>query len=199
VLAASGIPGTYLLPAVIADFRRRHPEVEISLELATSGGVLELIRAHKIELGVVGGLVTPPELASEPLVEDEIVLVGPPELGGRRLPPAKLAQLTWISREEGSSTRSAVEAACWELGLTVERRLELPSWEAVKLTVARGAGIAAISRFAIDLELRLGALAVLDVPRWRLARLFSVVTARGVPLTPPAERFLASLRQTWAA
>jgi LysR family transcriptional regulator, transcriptional activator of the cysJI operon len=199
VLAASGIPGTYLLPAVIADFRRRHPEVEISLELATSGGVLELIRAHKIELGVVGGLVTPPELASEPLVEDEIVLVGPPELGGRRLTPAKLAQLTWISREEGSSTRSAVEAACWELGLTVERRLELPSWEAVKLTVARGAGIAAISRFAIDLELRLGALAVLDVPRWRLARLFSVVTARGVPLTPPAERFLASLRQTWAA
>jgi DNA-binding transcriptional LysR family regulator len=199
VLAASGIPGTYLLPAVIADFGRRHPEVEISLELATSGGVLELIRAHKIELGVVGGLVTPPELASEPLVEDEIVLVGPPELGGRRLTPAKLAQLTWISREEGSSTRSAVEAACWELGLTVERRLELPSWEAVKLTVARGAGIAAISRFAIDLELRLGALAVLDVPRWRLARLFSVVTARGVPLTPPAERFLASLRQTWAA
>lgn len=199
VLAASGIPGTYLLPAVIADFQQRHPEVEISLELATSGGVLELIRAHKVELGVVGGLVTPPELASEPLVEDEIVLVGPPELGGRRLTPAKLAELTWISREEGSSTRSAVEAACWEMGLTVGRRLELPSWEAVKLTVARGAGIAAISRFAIDLELRLGALAVLDVPRWRLGRLFSVVTAREVPLTPPAERFLESLRQTWAA
>jgi DNA-binding transcriptional LysR family regulator len=75
------------------------------------------------------------------------------------------------------------------------RTLELPSWEAVKLAVASRAGIAAISRFALGLELEVGTLVVLDVPRWRLSRTVSVVTARDVPLTRPAERFLGLLRE----
>src|SRR6266487_516042 len=193
-LAASGIPGTYLLPELLSRFHERHSGLEVDFRVATSGGALELVRAHEVELAVVGGLTLPPELESEPLVEDEVVLVGPPELGGRRLRPRDLEGLTWISREEGSATRAAVEAARWQIGLRAVRTLELPSWEAVKLAVASRAGIAAISRFALDLELEAGTLAVLDVQRWRLARTISVITARDVPLTPPAERFLELLR-----
>jgi DNA-binding transcriptional LysR family regulator len=77
------------------------------------------------------------------------------------------------------------------------RALELPSWERSKLAVAGGAGIAAISRVALARELQTGALVILDVPRWRLERTIAVVTARDVPLTPPAERFLASLREAF--
>src|SRR5215211_3083423 len=69
-LAASGIPGDFVLPAIVARFHDQHPRVE-----------------------------------------DEIVLVGPPALAGRRLRPRALDRLTWVSREEGSSTRAAVEAA----------------------------------------------------------------------------------------
>src|SRR5512132_3982386 len=173
-LAASGIPGTYLIPDLLMTFRERHPAVE---------------------LGVVGGLTAPPELESEPLVEDEIVLVGPPSLGGRRLRPKELEGLTWLSREEGSATRAAAETARWEMGLHSVPMLELQSWEAVKLGVARGAGIAAISCLALDLELEAGRLVILDVPRWRLQRTISVIYTRGVPLTPPADRFLGLLRE----
>ena len=189
-LAASGIPGTYLLPLVVADFHTRHPAVEIDFQLATSGGAMELVRGHRVELAVLGGLTVPLELDSEPLIEDEVVLVGP--LRGSRATGCAAKELereTWISREEGSATRAAVEAARWQIGLRSVRALELPSWEAVKLTVAAGAGIAAISRFALDPVPDGGRLTVLDVPRWRLARTISVVTARGLPLTPPAERF----------
>ena len=101
-------------------------------------------------LAVLGGLTVPPELDNEPLVEDEVVLAGPPRLGGRRLRVKDLERESWISREEGSATRAAVEAARWQIGLRAVRALELPSWEAVKLTVAAGAGITAISRFALD-------------------------------------------------
>jgi DNA-binding transcriptional LysR family regulator len=147
-----------------------------------------------VELALVGGLDVAAELDAEPLVEDELVLVGAAALGGRRLRPRDLEGVTWISREEGSSTRAAVAAARWQLGLHAVRTLELPSWEAVKLAVQRGAGIAAISRFALELELETTRLAVLDVPSWRLVRTISLVTARGVPLTPPAARFVELLR-----
>jgi DNA-binding transcriptional LysR family regulator len=193
-LAASGIPGTYLRPPLLARFHEQYPGIEIDFQLATSGGALDLVRAHQVEIAVVGGMTVPAELNAEPLVEDDVVLVGPPALGNRRLRPRDLEGLTWISREEGSATRAAVETARWQMGLHAVRRLELPSWEAVKLTVASGAGMAAISRFALELELASGTLVALDVPRWRLTRTIAAVTARDVPLTPPAERFLALLQ-----
>ena len=197
-LAASGIPGTYVLPSVLARFHEQHPRVEVEVQLSTSAGALELVRAHRVELAIVGGLTVPPELDSEPLFEDEVVLVGPSSLGGRRLRPKDLEGMTWISREEGSATRAAVEAARWEIGLRAVRKLELPAWEAVKLAVAGGGGIAAISRLALDQELAAGTLAVLDVPRWRLSRTLAIVTARDVPMTPPAIRFLGMLRDASA-
>ncbi len=198
-IAASGIPGTYVLPELLAQFRERYPMVEIAPEVTTSAGALELVRAHRVELAVVGGLVVPPELESEPLLDDEVVLIGPPSLGGRRLRRRDLAGLTWLSREEGSATRAAVETTRWELGLQSVPTLELQSWEAVKLAVGKGAGVAAISRLALEVELESGRLVVLDVPRWRLTRTISVIRPRGVPLTPPAERFLEQLREAFTS
>jgi DNA-binding transcriptional LysR family regulator len=198
-LAASGIPGTYLLTELVARFRERHPGVQIEFDVTTSEGALELVRAHRSELAVVGGLTVPAELESEALIDDDIVLIGPTSLGGRRLRPKDLERLTWVSREEGSATRAAVETARWEMGLHSVQTLELQSWEAVKLAVANSAGIAAISRLALELELDAGRLVILEVPRWRLTRTISVVRPRGVPLTPPAERFLVLLRETFAA
>jgi DNA-binding transcriptional LysR family regulator len=196
-MAASGIPGTYLLPPILARFHEEHPAVELDFRLSTSGGALDLVRAHTVELALVGGMTVPPELDSEPLAEDEVVLVGPASLRGRRLGAKDLAELTWITREEGSATRQAVESARWQIGLRSVRALELPSWEAVKLTVASGAGIAAISRFALRSELETGTLAILDVPRWRLQRTIAVLTAREVQLTPPAQSFLELLREAF--
>jgi DNA-binding transcriptional LysR family regulator len=195
-IAASGIPGTYLLPRILSRFRQQHPAVAINFQLETSGGALNAVRAHTVEIAVVGGLTVAPELQAEPLVEDEIVLVGPPHLAHQRLRIRDLEDLTWISREEGSSTRAAVEATRWQMGLQVVKTLELPSWEAVKLVVADGGGIAAISRFALRLELQSGRLAVLDLPRWRLVRTIASVTAREVPLTPTGQRFLPLLRES---
>jgi predicted ATPase/DNA-binding transcriptional LysR family regulator len=197
-LAASGIPGTYLLPELLWRFCQDHPSVEIEFQVSTSVGALELVRMHRAELAVVTGTTAPPELEFEPLSEDELVLVGPPALGGRRLRPKDLEDQTWISPDDDLPTREAVETARSQIGLGGLRTLELPSWEAMKLAVASGAGIAAVSRLALGLELETGTLAVLDVPRWRLSRTISVVTARGVPLTGPAERFVALLRARFA-
>ena|SRR5436190_3338456 len=195
-LSASGIPGTYVLPEVVARFHEQHPAVAIDFRLSTSGGTLDLVRRHAVELGIVGGLVIPPELEAESLLEDDVVLVGPPALAGRRLAPKDLERLTWVTREEGSATRRAVEAAMWGMGVHQVRTLELPAWEAVKLAVSSGAGIAPISRVAVERELAAGSLVELDVPRWRLRRTISLITARDVPLTPPARRFVELVRET---
>ena len=198
-LAASGTPGLYLLPRLLARFHEQYPGVEIAYDMSESEHALELVRDHAAELGIVGTFVLPPELDGELLLEDEVVLVGPPELAGRTWRRRDVEAITWVMRELGSATRAASEAAALQLGVAVRRRLELVSWESVKLAVAGGAGIAAISRIAIDVELKAGTLAILDAPWWRASRQMAVVYAREVPLTPPAERFLELVLETRAA
>src|SRR5437762_1900934 len=165
---------------------------------AVSKHVAELEAELGTQLAIVGGFTAARDVESEMLLEDDIVIVAAPSVARSRPRLRDLESLTWISREEGSSTRAAFEAAWRDLGITPAGRISLPSWEAVKLAVARGAGVSGISRYAVTTELAAGTLAIVKVPGWRVRRHFSLVHAREIPLSPPAERFrtilLAELR-----
>lgn len=194
---ASGTPGTYLLPGVIAHFRQAHPAVHVSFGLGTSTEVVNAVRSHRAEIGITGGFVAVPEIEAEPLIEDEIVIVGPPSFKGKRLSRDELEASIWISREEGSATRVIADAALAELGIVPRHRLDLPSWESIKMVVRRGYGIAAFSRLALTEELEAGTLIIIPFVPWKVRRTFSIVRIRDAALTLPAQQFLLMLRARW--
>ena len=185
-LAASGTPGNYLLPPILALFQQTYPGVSVNLFLGTSRSAIDSVRTHQAELGIVGGLATADELEVEPVYEDEIVLIGGPALAGQTFTPRDLRNFTWLVREPGSSTRHVVEAAWQNLGILPHTRIELPSWEAIKLAVSSGNGIAACSRLAIGPELKSGTLCVLDAPAWKVRRTVSLIKIAGVELSKEA-------------
>jgi LysR family transcriptional regulator, transcriptional activator of the cysJI operon len=194
---SSGTPGTYLLPDVIASFQQAHPGVRVSFALGTSTEVVEAVRSHRAEIGIAGGFVAAPEIEAEPLIEDEIVIVGSRSFEGKRLSRDDLESLTWISREEGSATRVIADEALADLGIVPKRRLALPAWEAIKLAVRHGHGIAACSRLSIVEELEMGTLVLIPFVPWKVRRTFSIVRIRDAALTPPANQFLLMLRARW--
>jgi DNA-binding transcriptional LysR family regulator len=192
-VAASGTPGNYLLPPILSIFQETYPGVTVNLVLGNSSLVINAVRTHQAELGVVGGLATADELEVEPVYEDEIVLIGSPALAGRVLSPRELRDFTWLTREPGSSTRQVIEAAWQNLGIVPHTHTELPSWEAIKLAVASGHGIAACSRLAIGPELKSGTLSLLDAPTWKVPRAISLIKIAGVELSREAEWFKETL------
>jgi DNA-binding transcriptional LysR family regulator len=192
-IRAAGISGTYLVPDVVAEFQNRHPQVRVDFLLGTSAEVVKAVRSHQAEIGVAGGLLAAPEIEAEPLMEDEIVIVGPPRLKGRRLSRDELEALTWISREEGSATRAVADSALAELGILPTRRLALPAWESIKLAVRRAHGIAAFSRLVVAEELEVGTLVVIPFMPWKVRRMISVIRIRDAALTPAAQQFLDML------
>ena len=191
-VVASPVPATYLLPEVLAELRRQRPTVEIQVSVASPADAIDLLRTHRAELAVVSAIQPPPELQSEPLVEDEIMIVGAPLLGSRRLRADDLEKLTWIVPDAHAADRAAEYAT--RAGIREIHTLEVPGWEAVKRAVSQGAGVTAISRMALDIELRAGVLVVLNVPAWRQAHNVTLITVRDVPLTPPAAAFADALR-----
>jgi LysR family transcriptional regulator, transcriptional activator of the cysJI operon len=196
-IRSSGTPGTYLLPEVVARFQQAHPGVRVTFELGTSAEVVKAVRSHRAEIGITGGFVAAPEIESEPLIEDEIIIVGAPSFKAKRLSRDDLEQLIWISREEGSATRMIADEAMADLGIVPQRRLDLPSWEAIKLVARRGAGIAACSRISVAEELEAGTLVVIPYVPWKVRRTFSIVRIRDAALTPAAHQFLLMLRERW--
>ncbi|MGH2473447.1 MAG: LysR substrate-binding domain-containing protein [Candidatus Limnocylindria bacterium] len=191
-IATSGT-GMYLAIDAIAAFHAAHPRVDLDVQIGTSEPIVELVRAHRVEIAIVGGFTAARDVESETLIEDDIVVVAAPLVARSRPSVRDLEALTWISREEGSSTRAAFEAAWRDLGMSPTRRISLPSWEAVKLTVAKGGGVTGISLYAVIPELAAGTLAIVKVSGWRVRRHFSLVHARDIPLSPPAERFRSML------
>lgn len=192
-IAASGTPGNYLLPLVLASYRQTQPNVSINLYIGTSSLAVDAVRSHRAELGVVGGLAAYEDLDVDPIWKDEIVLIGSPSLASQIRAPADLRRHTWLTREQGSSTRLLTEAAWQDLGIIPEAVIELPSWEAIKLAVANGAGIAACSLLAVQIELRAGILSMLDVPAWQARRNISLIKLSGVELSSEAAGFRETL------
>jgi DNA-binding transcriptional LysR family regulator len=162
-----------------------------------SAQIMEALRSHGAEFGVVGGFAAAPEIEAEPLVEEEILIVGPPKLGGRTMSRRDAEAVTWIAPNEGSAARAAVEAAWADAGITPMHRLDLPTWEAVKLAVARGDGVAGCGWFSVEAELRAGTLSVVRLRGWKVRRTISIVRHRDTVLTPAAREFVAMLRARW--
>ncbi len=197
-IVASWLTGTYLLPEIIAEFRHLHPAVHLSLQLGTAAQAVEWLRSHRAELGFIADAVGGPEIEAEPLLENEIVIVGQSSVVP--IPPSRksLEALTWISREEGSATRIASDTAMARLGIVPRRRLELPSYEAVVWALKRGYGVAAISRYVVATELRAGLLTDVPVRGWNVRTVVSVLRVRETLLTPSAEQFQALVRNRFA-
>ena len=194
-IVASWVTGTYLLPGIIAEFQHLHPAVRISLQLGTAMQAAEWLRSHRAELGFIAGAVGGPEIEAEPLLENEIVIVGRPGLAPSRPSRENLESLTWISREEGSATRNASDAAMARLGIVPRRRLELPSYEAVVCALKNGYGVAALSRFVAAAELHAGSLTVIAVRGWNVRSMISVLRVRDALLTPAADQFQNLVRK----
>ncbi len=150
-VAASTIPGEYLLPGLLAAFNAEHPGVAVETSVSDTADVVHRVLAGEADIGVIGSAVERAGLRLEPLVGDEIVLAVPPghSLAGRnRVTVEELRDYPLIQREEGSGTRRSVEAVLAAEGKrlpTGNVALTLGSTQAVLQGVARGLGVGFVS------------------------------------------------------
>jgi len=199
-IGASTGPGAHLVPLLLCEFQREHPELHIALSIWDTQTVIDRVVDRQLELGVVGALRRHRSLEFEPLVRDEIVLAVPPDHGaaGGTISLDQLKAETVIVMQEGAGVRQVVEEELRRAGLRlrgVEPKLELGLQESVKSAVAAGYGVAFISRTAIEGELAAGRLAAAQVEGVEPARQIYIVRARGRSATRAAEAFLSFAKE----
>ncbi len=178
LIAASTIPGEFLLPVLLAGFKQRHPAVKIQVDVSDSITVINGVRDNTYEVGFCG---MPPEgqgLASFKIASDEIVLIVFPEHPFARkgeISPDELEGEPFIFREATSGTQLSLEDRLSLGGLDMRKwspNLVLGSTQAVVSAVSAGAGIAFVSNLAIQKSLTLGMIRQVGVRGLRLSRDF---------------------------
>lgn len=197
LVGASTTPGIYVLPAVIAAFRARYPGIELRLSIANSRTIEERVRAHDLDLGVVGGHVLGAvERCVAAGLDDELVLIVPRGhkwAKQREIGIDKLADQPLLMREEGSATRYVTERALQQAGVRGKPAMELDHTEAIKQAVMAGLGVALVSIHAVRGEVASRRLTALRVRGVRLRRHFHVIHDESRALSASASAFVQLL------
>jgi DNA-binding transcriptional LysR family regulator len=200
VVGGSTIPGTYLLPRVVGRFRRRYPEVRLSLTIEDTAGVIAGILEGALEIGVVGAESGEKEIRQEAVMEEEMRLIVPRAhrwARRRKIALAELWEEPYIAREAGSGTLQSLQRHIGDLGR--ERRelnviAEMGSTEAVCQGIREGIGVSILSPLAVADDLAAGRLKALAVEGLDLTRRFYLTTHLRRSLSPLATAFIEELK-----
>jgi DNA-binding transcriptional LysR family regulator len=183
----------YFLPRLLGEFLKVHPGVEPHLAVTNRARVIELLRTGAEDLIVMGRVPAGLEVEAHPFLENELVVVAPPDhplREQRRIPLARIAEARFLVREPGSGTRTAVDNLFAEHGLNVRPTMELGSSEAIKQAVLAGLGVSVLPLHNIHRELKGGDIIVLDVEHFPLRRRWYAVHLKGRRLSLVAQAFL---------
>ncbi len=160
-LAASTIPGEYILPGVLARFREAHPGIRLELVITDTAGVYRLLTEGAATFGFTGWHREDLGLTLEPFAHDEIVLVGP---AGSEPGPHDLEWLSsqvFLAREAGSGTMAAVHECLGSVFAQIpplEAAMVLGSTQALLGAVQAGAGVGFVSSRAAHCSVGSGGL-----------------------------------------
>ncbi len=182
----------YFAPQLLARFRDRHPALAFRLAVSNREAVVDALATNTVDLAIMGRPPGALETQSAPFAPHPFVIIAAPDHAlarRRRLPIATLAGESFLVREPGSGTRTAMQAYFDEQRVTPRVGMEMASNETIKQAVMAGMGIAFISRHTIGLELATRRLALLDVRGLPVMREWFVVHLAAKRLSPTAQAF----------
>ena len=169
IIGASTTIAEYMLPALLGDFKRKYPDINVHLKVSNSDGIVSMVENNDIDLGVVESAVMNKNLVVENCRHDRLVAIVPPQhslASEQKVQLKDLMSHAYIAREEGSGTREVIHEYLTIAGMKpadIHVAMELGSPEAIKGAVEAGMGVSIVSEVTIHKEMQLGTLVALEL------------------------------------
>jgi DNA-binding transcriptional LysR family regulator len=183
---------TYFIPALLSEFLKEHEGIELVLNVGNRRNLIEWLNNSEVDIAIMGRPPSEMSTRSEPFAANPLVFVASPKhplAGERGLRAEDLRQQSFIVREQGSGTRSAMEAFFNQARFQPHLTMELQSNDAIKQAVKANLGVSFLSQHTIALELQTEQLCILDVNDTPMVRAWNVVHMLSKMLSPAAEAF----------
>lgn len=200
-MGASLTIGEYMLPRILGPFSKDYPSVQVSLKVTNTAQIVEELLQHQLNFGLVEALVEHPDMQSDAVLEDELMLIlpaGHPLLKYEEVPMTEAMDYPFVLREQGSGTRKVMEEVLEKHGFVSEHmhiNMELGSTGAVKSAVESELGLSILSPTAVKHEVKLGVLHTRRIAGLRFKRQFYSIYLRSTMLPLSALTFMRFLRE----
>jgi DNA-binding transcriptional LysR family regulator len=179
IIGASTIPGTYLLPSIMAAFQKKYPPVSFKIFISDSREIVDKVSKHELLLGIVGAKIGDEQTNYIPFIEDELIVISSPFLiNNNTITLKELIQFPMVIREEGSGTRRETEKILDGKGLSlsdIKIGGIFGSTDAIKQAVKSGMGFSILSRFSVIDEIRHKTLKEIKLTDIQMKRKFYIV------------------------
>lgn len=183
--------GKYVIPYFLADFLRENQNVDLRLDVSNKSTVLDLLEQNQSDFSLVSVLPKNIALQRIELMPNSLYLVG----AGNQSPQTELIKkqtlekLPLIYREEGSATRMAMEKFIEKNRITVKKKIQLTSNEAVKQAVIAGIGFSIMPVIGLKNELENKQLQIIPIKGLPIKTAWNLVWHRKKRLSPVAAAF----------
>jgi aminoethylphosphonate catabolism LysR family transcriptional regulator len=176
-----GAVGPFHVTEMLARFNQRFPGVEVSVRVGNSEVVLQELVDYRTDVAVLAHFTDDPRFHSVPYSRHPIVVFVNRKhrfAGRRSIRMADLGGEPMIMREEGSTTRKALDDALRKAKVKPRIAMEIGSREAIREAVIMGVGIAAVSEieYIPDPEIRM--VPVSDAEMYTYAHVFCLKDRR---------------------
>ncbi|MDD5167464.1 MAG: selenium metabolism-associated LysR family transcriptional regulator [Syntrophales bacterium] len=190
---ASRTLGVYYLPDIINEYTAKYRNISVIMDLNNSEDVRKHILDFKADIGFLASADETEKLVYRPFIKENMVLIVSPKHELAQQKSVKLSRLngqSFIMREKGSGTRTAIEELFRKKDINVKVLMELASNEAIKRSVENGLGISIVSANIVRREAQLGVLKLIRLRDEDLLRNFYIVYHRDKYLSKNIQMFL---------
>lgn len=189
--------GKYVVPYFLSKFLKTNDGVELRLDVSNKSKVVETLEKNETDFALVSVLPNHLQLNSISLMTNTLFLVGPGDHPYKKEPMNKslLETLPLIYREEGSATRMAMEKFIENKRITVRKKIQLSSNEAVKQAVLAGIGYSIMPIIGLKNELTNKQLQIIPTKGLPLKTTWNLVWLKDKKLSPVAKAFIQDLNQ----
>jgi DNA-binding transcriptional LysR family regulator len=183
----------FLLPRMLLAYQRTCPDIKLQAYRLSSERIPSEILERRLDVGFVSYDPLHPELRSQVVYRDHMVLVVPPghRLAGRRTIDLKvLGEETFIAHNALTPTRAAIIDLFAKCETPLRMTMELGTLSTIQDFVAQGAGVAILPRMTVAAAIADGRLVEVPVRQLKVEKLIRMVSRRDEALSHAAKAFI---------
>jgi DNA-binding transcriptional LysR family regulator len=200
-IGCSTASGKYLLPNLIARYRRMYPLVRINVLVTSRNSVIKKLVSGEVAMGISSRRIDHRDLEYKDFFSDEVILIAPADhhwADYRRVYPDDLLDEPMILREEGAGTIEVMKKGLLEHDISFDMlnvAMGLGNAEAIEMAVEEGIGVAFISRLAAARGLELDRIVEVEVVGMKLYRKIYLARNQKYPTTRAQSEFWEFVHQ----
>jgi DNA-binding transcriptional LysR family regulator len=187
----------YVMPHFLSEFLKLHPHVELMLDVTNKRTVIENLEKNEIDFSLVSIIPKKLEVEQMDLLLNKLYLVNDKTIDhlSEKTNSEIFENLTLLFREPGSGTRQSMEEYIYRNELTITKKLQLTTNEAVKQAIIAGMGSSILPLIGLRNELMNNDLQIIPIKNLPIKTMWSLIWLKNKKHSPVATAYLTYLEE----